>query len=164
MSNSYLDVFMPVLSLAVNIVIQISSVRYVFKGEVLCSVFLGCFIGAIGLFLSGLIRQPFDLFVVHISTYFLLSYCYFHFVNLGETGRRIRILRELNDNKEGLSLNEILQRYDAGELIERRILRLTKNKQIIFKNGKYYLGRKELLCMAEILLFFKHILFSDKSL
>ena len=42
--------------------------------------------------------------------YAALGYCYFHFINLGETARRIRIIRELYDAKTGLSPEEILNR------------------------------------------------------
>ena len=38
---------------------------------------------------------------------YLLGYCYFHFVNLGETARRVRIVRELwqsEDNRVGLTV------------------------------------------------------------
>jgi hypothetical protein len=51
--------------------------------------------------------------LTNVVIYFALSYCYFHFVNLGETARRIRMLRELYASHEGLTVGEILDRYNA---------------------------------------------------
>lgn len=92
-----------------------------------------------------------------------LSYCYFVFINLGETARRIRILKEVLDAPEGLSLEEILRRYNANEIIERRLQRLLVNGQIIIRDDKYYIGKPLMLWMAKIVVAFKFILLGKKS-
>lgn len=92
-----------------------------------------------------------------------MGYCYFHFINLGETARRIRILRELYDRKEGLSMEEIFKRYNAKEIFERRIARLINNGQIIYKDGKYYIGKPIMLLMAKMIVTMKLILLREKS-
>ena len=92
-----------------------------------------------------------------------MGYCYFNYINLGETARRIRILREIYDSKEGLSMEEILKRYNAKEIIERRIKRLLKNRQIIYKDGKYYIGKPIMLVIAKIIVIMKVILLGKKS-
>ena len=135
------------------------------------SVFLGFIFGFLNLLLFELyiylVLIPNRSFIVNLITeiiiYTALSYCYFVFINLGETARRIRILREVFDEPEGLSLEEILRRYNAKEIIERRLQRLLANGQIIAKEDKYYIGKPLMLWMAKIVVAFKFILLSKKS-
>ena len=44
-------------------------------------------------------------------TYGVLSFGYFHFINLGETARRIRIIREIDAAGRPLTREVILDRY-----------------------------------------------------
>ena len=92
-----------------------------------------------------------------------LEYCYFNFINLGETARRIRILRELYDSKKGLSMAEILERYNAKNIVEKRLSRLINHGQIIDKNDKYYIGNPIMLLIARIIVTMKLILLGKKS-
>jgi hypothetical protein len=96
-------------------------------------------------------------------TYSALGYCYFHFINLGETARRIRILRELYDSKNGLSKDEILSKYNAHQIISKRIERLVNNGQIIFKDGRYYIGHPMMLLIAKIIVMMKCMVLGKKS-
>jgi len=100
---------------------------------------------------------------VGMITYCTLSYCYFHFVNLGETARRIRIIRELYDSKNGLTMEEILERYDAGDIIEKRIGRLLNNGQIIYKEGKYFAGNSTMLLMNRAMVLMKLVVLGKRS-
>ena len=96
-------------------------------------------------------------------TYFALGYCYFHFINLGETARRIRILRELQESKNGLTLEGILKRYNALAIINVRLQRMISNKQIVLQAGRYYIGSPLMLYMAKTLIFFKWVLLRRRS-
>jgi hypothetical protein len=58
-----------------------------------------------------------------------LGYCFFHFINLGETACRIRILIELSESDYGLSRNEILERYDASYVVNVRLQRMINKKR-----------------------------------
>jgi len=91
-------------------------------------------------------------------TYGALSYCHFHFVNLGETARRIRLLRELYENPAGLSRGELLSRYNAREIVSLRLARLEGNGQLVLKNGRYVSGAPAVIAMARILDFMKRAL------
>jgi hypothetical protein len=68
---------------------------------------------------------------VNLVIYVALLYIYVNFVNMGETARRIRILRELVDVPEGLSREELLHRYNAREIVAQRLKRLAVTGQII---------------------------------
>jgi len=109
------------------------------------------------------VPQVLPIFIVNLIIYGVLGYCYFHFINLGETARRIRILRELYDANGGLTLEEILQRYNAGNIVEMRINRLLKNDQIKYNNGRYYIGKPIMLLIAKIILLMKRLILGKKS-
>lgn len=167
----YAQAFVPVAGLLINVFIQVACIRCFPRLGLLKSVYAGfaaglCSILAFyfinpgkGLVLSA---DSFGLLVVNLLAYFSLGYCYFHFINLGETARRIRILRELVESKAGLSLDEILERYNAGEILERRIGRLLSNGQIILCDGKYYIGKPFVLLIAKIILFMKWMILGKR--
>lgn len=100
--------------------------------------------------------------IANAIIYAALGYCYFHFINLGETARRIRILRELYESNAGLSMDEILKKYNADEVLQRRMGRLLRSHQVEEKNGKYYIARPTLLIMARIIVAMK-VLFLGKE-
>lgn len=96
-------------------------------------------------------------------SYSALGYCHFHFVNLGETARRIRLLRELYQAGDLLSHAELLSRYNAREIVEKRISRLIRSGQIVFRNGRYFIGNRTVVRIAQIMVRFKVILLGKAS-
>ncbi|MFH1492410.1 MAG: hypothetical protein ABIE81_03615 [Candidatus Omnitrophota bacterium] len=104
-----------------------------------------------------------DIFVINLIGYGCLGYCYFHFINLGETARRIRILRELYEAGDGLKLGELLNRYSAKEIFQKRTNRLINSGQIIFKDGKYYIGKPTVLWISKIIIALKIIILGKRS-
>ena len=168
----YLYVFLPIICLAINVLCQIYICRYITGFSLLRSVFIGfalgicClvfaelyFLNQAYLSLSGNIASIF----VNVITYIALGYGYFHFINLGETGRRIRILRELYESKAGLSQKEIMERYNVKEILEKRINRLINNGQIVYKDGKYYIASPIMLLIVRTTDLMKIILTGRKS-
>jgi hypothetical protein len=158
--------------MGINVLSQIFSFRCVPALGLLKSVFLGFALGflclilfAAGLFLEKImpVKECVGIFGVYLITYICLGYCYFHFINLGETARRIRILRELYDARDGLTTKELLERYNAREILQRRLTRLLHNGQLIRKNDAYYIGSPCMLLMAQVLVFFKFILLGKKG-
>ncbi|MFH0731393.1 MAG: hypothetical protein V2A72_00535 [Candidatus Omnitrophota bacterium] len=170
--KNYLVTVIPVIALAVNSISQICAYRLVSKFGMLKSIFLGFGVGLACIFLFDF----FFLFLnsiawhkqaaataVHVITYISLSYCYFNFINLGETARRIRILIELRASPEGLVLAQLLKRYNAQEIVERRLSRLLKNRQVIVKDNAFYIGQPVLLWAAKVIVLLKIILLGKKS-
>lgn len=168
----YLHVLNPPIGLAVNMGIQILSVRYVRTLTLLKSVIAGFLFGSISvigiewyIFFATpiLVRDGVMLLITNLLIYSALGYCYFHFINLGETARRIRILRELYDSPEGLSLNEILNRYNAKHIVDMRIRRLLHNGQIIEKDGRYCIGSPVMLFISKSIIMLKLIVLGKRS-
>ena len=163
----YTHMFASLMGLLVNIIVQLLSYRLVGRVALLQSVFVGFFSGLVVvvtieavyftttmLLLQDIIGYMF----VNVIAYTGFGYCYFHFINLGETARRIRILRELWEAQIGLSLSELLQRYNATEIIEHRLQRMMRNRQVIETDGRFYIGNRMMLYLAKAVLLMKQIL------
>jgi len=168
----YLHMLSPIAALAINVLAQICYCRFVSNKQLLKSLFFGFFCGMFMLFLievfyvaqlpSSVLKNIPSVFI-NIASYSALGYCYFHFVNLGETARRIRMLRELSESKGGLSVDEILERYNAKEIIENRLNRLLKSGQVIYKDNRYYIGKPVMLFMSKMVVFAKRFILGKSS-
>ncbi len=154
----YLHALNPVIGLTINVVIQVFSVRYILNVTLLKSIIVGFVSGGIAVlgvecYLFSAASMPTRDVVALLTGNFLiyaaLGYCYFHFINLGETARRIRIVRELYDSREGLSLDEMLDLYNAKHIVDMRISRLVHNGQIVEKDGRYYIGSPVMLFISK---------------
>jgi len=149
----------PVIGLAFNVATQIIACRS--SGRLLSSVYRGFAAGAAACALACGFSP--DL-LASLTTYAALGYCYFHFINLGETARRIRIVREMSEaGPEGLSRQEVLARYNAESMLRARFARLLNNSQVVEKEGRYYIGKPAVLYMAKAISLMKLILFGRTS-
>ena len=110
--SDYLLLFLPVFGLGVNLLIQIASFRFWPQIGLLKTVYAGFASGLIAVVLGNFYGGP-SLFVMNFLIYSALAYCYFYFIILGETARRIRIIREIHDSENGLSMESLLKKYDA---------------------------------------------------
>ena len=157
----------PIIGLAIHVVIQVLGSRYVKRFSLLQSIVVGFFAGLFGIIALdvGIFSLKTDVFLLllNILTYSALGYCYFHFINLGETARRIRIIREIYDaGEEGLSQQSILERYNARQIVDLRLQRLLSKGQIIEREGRYYIGTPVVLLMAQTLAFLKRVIIGKK--
>jgi hypothetical protein len=167
----YLSVFIPLVCLLINIITQVCSLRIIKKLGLLKAEFLGFTIGFLILVIlefyillnsSFPIGQFIGIFFVDALTYTLLGYGFFHFVNLGETARRIRILRELYESSNGLTMQELLNKYNTKEIIDKRITRLISNGQIVLKDNKYFIANPTMLLIARIIVFMKETFLTSR--
>ena len=153
-----------------NAATQIILVRYFRKG-LFASVCYGFFFGLAGCLL-GCIRLssvPSELLdvaglsLISISTYSVMSYCYFHFVNLGETGRRIRLLREISTFSTPPTVAQLVECYGACEIYERRIERLIQNQQIRLTNGRYVIGQPSMSLISDLMSGLRWLVFGKEK-
>jgi hypothetical protein len=146
----YYQAAISAIALTVNVAVQLLAARAHPQRGYLRSVFTGFGAGLIGLFaLAGLAyyyqstpwQDAAALLFVNTATYAALSYCFFAgFVNLGKTSLRIRLFRELQRSGCGLSMEQILSLYNHRRLIELRLERLLRSKQVVKRDGRYFLG------------------------
>jgi len=161
-----------IVMFAGNVLMQIGLARYVFRDSLLKATLFSLLVMAVCLiFVEAwyVTRAGFSFadaaghVFLHLITYVSLGYCYIHFVNLGETARRIRLLRELDEAPQGLSLEQLLQRYNAREIVDRRVERLLTNKQIRLEGGRYYSQRPFMIRTARCMVAFKKFLLGKSS-
>lgn len=98
---------------------------------------------------------------INIAAYVTFSYSYFHFVNMGQTARRIRILREIYEVKDGLSYADLLSKYNAKAVLDARIERLISKKQIMEENNRLYIWNPVMANVAKIILWIRSIIFKN---
>jgi hypothetical protein len=160
----YIYAALPFICLMVDMVIQILVARNIRASGMLSSIIAGFSAGFVVLlttevFLTGSLVSS----LANILAYVAFGYCYFHFINLGETARRIRILRELAEPGEGLDIKGLLRVYNSKEILDKRIARLIRSGQIRYSNGRYYTGGPVLLLSAKIIVAMKLFILGKKS-
>jgi hypothetical protein len=85
--------------------------------------------------------------VYGVVVYTLIGYIYFHFFNMTETARRIRIMTELH-RRGPMKTAEIVRAYDDGDITDVRIERLLSMGQIEESGGRYLLKGRFLYIVA----------------
>lgn len=173
MAHDWWVVFNPVFGLALNITLQILSYRFVSRLTLLRSVFLGFGAGfilviawEIGRYGQGYYGQLEDfwaILAVNSITYAFLGYCYFSVIGLGETARRIRLLKDLHAAPEGLSLDNILARYSAKDMVDMRLDRLLHNGQVIQVGDRFFIDKQLMLFLTKFSIFMKLIVLGKRS-
>ncbi len=99
------------------------------------------------------------------AAYVLLSagcagYCYFHFFNMTETSRRIKLLRMMS----GIGREEAAKTvYDLDDILKVRLARLTAMKQIRLEKGRYLLAGRTLYVGYAVLERLKRILALEET-
>lgn len=88
--------------------------------------------------------------LVNQFTYLALADGYIHFVNIMICSLRLRVLHELLENGEGLSVGGILARYNSKELVAARIQRLRNSGRLDYANGRYYTRFTTLLLLGRL--------------
>lgn len=144
-----------------NVICQISSARFMRLRSRLHSIYIGFLAGiavTIGVSLGfGAADIAFNLIIYSIA-----GYVFFHFVNLGETGRRVRLLWEIYE-AGSISEEELCARYDAAAIVDVRLHRLVNNGQAVFRNGRYYVDKPSILAMAKVITLLKTLVFGTGS-
>ncbi len=164
----------PVLGLALNVAVQVATFRGRPAIGLLRSEYLGFAAGLAGVMVvAGAARSvssgaapPVDAafrVLLSLGCYAALGYCHFHFVNLGETARRIRLLRELHEAGGALSHGELAARYGAGEIVGKRIARLLGTGQVVLREGRYHIGSPLVLTIARGMVALKKVLLKKGS-
>ncbi len=160
----------PLLALTANAVAQILLFRFSRGAHFMRSMIGGFFAGGVALAAIEFFLVPRMITTdvwggvfVHLFTYAALAYCYFHFVNLGQSSIRIRIYAEIAAAPDGLSSAELMRDYNETSLMAMRLHRLVESGDLIVKNGRYFLGRRRLVPVARIIFAAKRFLLARDS-
>ncbi len=165
--RAVINVLIPIGGLACNVFVQVASLRLAVRPSLLRSIYRGFGVGAGGVCAAQWLAHgprgfAWDL-AANLVIYGILGYCYFHFLNLGETGRRVRLVRELHDSPDGLTLEEIVSRYNGAQIVSMRLRRLLENGKIVEKDGRYRLGRLTMARIATLIMHLKMAILGRRS-
>jgi len=82
-----------------------------------------------------------------------IAYAYFHFFNMSETARRIRILLQIRRaGPSGLRIRELERQYSQKDMIEARLDRLVRMNQLsLAPDGRYRVAGNTLLWAGRIM-------------
>ncbi len=153
----------PLSGLAVNVVIQAGLARARVRLPIsialgfLCGVATGGAVTVYAVAGSGLgVLDSLAFVVLNLVTSGALGFGYFAFVNLNATSVRIRILKEMQRTGR-LSPEELAEKYDEKKLMEDRIDRLIRERQLIERDGRYHTGGAFMLFVAKTIAAMKWI-------
>jgi len=93
--------------------------------------------------------------------YSLFSYVYFHFFNMSETARRVRILVEIR-KKGTFKKDEILQNYPCCDIVSNRLNRLVALGELRLSEDRYLIGRGMFIFPAKALFYFRKVLYPQR--
>jgi len=91
------------------------------------------------------------------AVYGLIAYTYFHFFNMSETARRIRILYEIY-HAGSLSSRELERHYTPEDMLANRLPRLVALNQLRREGEWYVLDRKTLYIASRMVFFWRRML------
>ena len=128
MINNYLISLAPVFAVGINFLIFVIISQFKLK-DIRIRFLLSILAGFVFILISLKITKSFEFFIIHLFTYFALSFVIWNVFMLSATAQRIRILIEIHKNKK-IKLKKILNLYNTEEIYKRRIERL-KNLKII---------------------------------
>lgn len=117
------------------------------------SVAIGFSAGSLVLFFGiELSEEDWDILriMTAVMVYCCAGYTYFHFNNMGETARRVRLVIELLKQPEGMTYREITELYNSSTQVERRIARLLSTGDIIERGGVLFLERYRYLILHDV--------------
>ena len=90
---------------------------------------------------AGTTGSLLDRIAPDVLAYTTLGYSYFHFFNMSETGRRVRLLLELSGSPQGLTAAELLGRYGPKAIVELRAKRLLRSGHLVERDGRLFAGK-----------------------
>jgi len=94
------------------------------------------------------------------SLYLAAAYIYFHFFNMSETARRIRMIVAASQDQR-LEPREAAADRHLGQLIQNRLDRLVAIKELTVREGRYFIGRGLLIVPAKIMTRLRNTLFPE---
>ena len=168
MAPSLSALLIATLAVIANMAAQIAAYRLLRSaGRLFKSQLAGALVGAVVLAVllgrGAAGRFSADIATADALLYASFCYVYFHWNNMGETARRIRMLRELAGAPGGLSFDELVRRYSAREILERRLERLAAAGQIRETDGRLVLTSRTVLLSARLVGLAKQIIFGGRS-
>lgn len=97
-----------------------------------------------------------------LLVYSSIAYTYFHFFNMSETARRIRILYEIYE-AGSISSERMTALYKTTDVISIRLERLVAMRQLTYDGGYYAISGRTLLWAGHLIFFWRRLLGLDSE-
>ena len=162
---------LPIVGLFISIVFQIIGLKNFSSLNFYTSVLFGFFWGLLTLigfeiyltFFQNNFNSDFlAIGFINFFCYLIMQICYFLLINMGMSALRVRVLEELNQSYNGLTMDEIVERYSSKEIVQKRIDKLTAAKQIFIQGNRCFINKKSVLLVAKFYDTMKLIIFGKK--
>lgn len=160
----------PVAGLAANVAVQVAAFRLLPGRQLLRSVVVGFAAGLLVTAAAVAVGDPDRPLpdtiaggLLAVLTTAALGYGYFHFVNLGETARRVRILTEFAEAGGRLTVADLLARYNAAGVVRVRLDRLLSKGQVVRTGDRLAVGKPTVLRMARTITALKQLVLGKTS-
>jgi hypothetical protein len=165
------DLLIPIIAVLMNLIVQALSFRHWKGANYFLSIILGFGVGLAGFAIMETLFLWRDFSSDHLITallvnapiYICLAYCYYSFVQLGQTSIRIRLYAEIASKPDGLDAEEVAKEYSDDSLVAVRIHRLVESGDIVLTQGFYHVGKTRLVVVASILVAAKKFLLGKTS-
>lgn len=91
-------------------------------------------------------------------TYLALAYGYSNAINILITALRIRLFHEIATSDNGMTAEDMLQKYSARDLVDTRLRRLVASQRLRYEDGRYFTAPNSMLTLAKLCRFLKVLL------
>jgi|APSaa5957512535_1039671.scaffolds.fasta_scaffold00447_26 hypothetical protein len=95
-----------------------------------------------------------QLLIITIAIYYKLNFVLFNLINAQVGALRIRIIGEIF-KKRGLTIKNLKEKYSSNELINVRIQRLIKGRQVTKKGNRLFINSKFILAVFYFFFYLK---------
>ncbi len=169
MASQFWNILVPPVAILANMAVQVVVYRlWNTEGRLFRSQMAGAAAGlavlvVLSVSVHGTGANAADSATTNVLIYLAFCYVYFHWNNMGETARRIRLLRELHDAPRGLTDAELQTRYPAREILEHRLRRLIEARQIAERDSRLFLTSTAVLRSARLVGLAKWLIVGSRS-
>jgi hypothetical protein len=163
--------FILLAAVIANLIVQVVSYRHWRGSQYFLSIISGFAAGLVVfalLEIAVLWKEPssdqiFMALFVDAPTYAALAYCYYNFVQLGQSSVRIRLYTEISACTDGLAVEEVARQYADDALVRVRLQRLVESGDVRQVDDRYFAGRRRLVAISKMMFLAKRLLLGKSS-
>ena len=146
-------VFVSVIALGIKIVIQIITCQITRGQKLYQTILAGFMAGIIAVCALTILsaremglsaRDSYAYLILNALCYVCLAYGYFQSISLNVNSLRVRIAKEILAAGGQKPIESLTGEYNADQVIEARLERLTQSEQLTVRDGRYFSGKKSI--------------------
>jgi hypothetical protein len=160
-----------ILSLLLLFIVHVLMCRFIVRKSLVVSFFMAMvlsFIILTGLHLAVWRYARYStiewggIYLADFIIFFCLSYCYINFINIGNASVRIKALNEISMAENGVTIRDILDKYNSEIILNIRLERMLYNGQIVQRDNVFLSGKSRQILLALFFKFWRRIILGRK--